>query len=203
DHHRASNARPALRRQAVHDAGHIAVGDEQKARKIAHRHAFRATIKSRKHIEAGQGGIELRLQPAPQLRLNRAAGAQQPYPKPQSFLAAHFDMQSRKRGAHHVSPPDSEIACPVTEAAPSPTSHMTVAATSSGWMKRPCGLAVIRLWRASSWLRPVLAMMRRTDSSRRSVSTKPGQTALTVTPVLASSTASARIRPTTPCFEAT
>ena len=37
-----------------------------------------------------------------------------------------------------------------------------------------------------STVRPVLSTMRRTDSSSMSVSTKPGQTALTVTPVLAS-----------------
>jgi hypothetical protein len=37
------------------------------------------------------------------------------------------------------------------------------------------------------------------ERSMIGVSVKPGQTALTVMPVLASSTASDRVRPTTPC----
>ena len=49
----------------------------------------------------------------------------------------------------------------------------------------------------------VVDVDRATDSSSMSVSTKPGQTALTVTPVFAFSAASARISPTTPCFAAT
>ena len=71
-----------------------------------------------------------------------------------------FDGAGRERPAHHVSPPDIEIAWPVIEPRASLHSHSTAAATSSGWMKRPCGLVEARLARASSSLRPVLSTMR-------------------------------------------
>ena len=65
---------------------------------------------------------------------------------------------------------------------------------------RPGGLADCRAPaspRASSALRPVFATMLATARRSAAVSVKPGQTALTVTPALASSSASARVRPIT------
>ena len=57
-----------------------------------------------------------------------------------------------------------------------------------------------RIDRASSGVRPVPAEMLATDSSVIGVSTYPGQTALTVTPVRATSAAAVRTRPSTPCL---
>src|SRR4030095_14225473 len=103
-----------------------------------------------------------------------------------------------ERPAHHVSPPDSDSAWPVTEPAASLQSHSTAAATSFGWMKRPCGLVLARRGRACSTVRPVVRTIRWTDSSSMSVSMKPGHTALTVTPDFTVSGASPRIRPPPP-----
>ena len=80
------------------------------------------------------------------------------------------------------------MACPVTDRAPSPHSHSTASATSRGSMSRPCGLCFTSSASAASRLRPVFSTMRSRLSATRSVSVKPGQTALTVTPVLAVST---------------
>jgi hypothetical protein len=55
---------------------------------------------------------------------------------------------------------------------------------------------------ACSRLRPVFLMMLSIEPSSRSVSVKPGQTALTVTPLFAVSSASERTRPMTACFAA-
>src|SRR5262249_24605008 len=183
--------------QPVDDAGDVAVGYQQEARQVAHQHAVGRAVERGHDVEPRQRGVEFPAQPLAQFALDDARSAQQPDPQPQLLLG------SREWAAHHVSPPDSEIAWPVIEPASSLTSHSTAAATSCGWIKRPCGLVAVRLARACSTVRPVFSTMRCTDSSTNSVSTKPGQTALTVTPVRASSVASARVSPTTPCFAAT
>src|SRR5262249_7614836 len=152
-------------------------------------HALGRAIERRHDVEPRQRRVELGAQPLAQFALDDARGAQQADPESQLLLGGG------QRPAHHVSPPESDSAWPVTEPACSLTSHRTAAATSCGWMKRPCGLVADRLARACSTVRPVVRTMRWTDSSSMSVSTKPGQTAFTVTPVLTSSVASARIRP--------
>src|SRR5262249_37184586 len=183
--------------QPVDNAGDIAVGHQQEARQVAHEHAVRRAVERGHDVEPRQRGVELPAQALAQLRLDDARGAQQPNPQPQLLL------RGGERPAHHVSPPESESAWPVMEPASSLHSHSTAAATSCGWMKRPCGLVAARLARACSTVRPVLSTMRCTDSSSMSDSTNPGQIALTVTPVFASSAARARISPTTPCLAAT
>src|SRR5690606_5932535 len=120
----------------------------------------------------------------------------QPYPQAKTVLAVALGAWRGQGSGYHVSPPETEIACPVIEPALREHSHRTAPATSCGWMKRPCGLVETSAARVSSAERPVLSTMRETDCSSMSVSTKPGQTALTVIPVLAFSAASARIRPT-------
>ena len=56
--------------------------------------------------------------------------------------------------------------------------------------------------RASSSDLPVFSTMLSTVAASMSVSTQPGQTAFTVTPLFATSRASARVIPTTPCLAA-
>lgn len=79
---------------------------------------------------------------------------------------------------------------------------MTTCATSSTVMSLRCGLSASSAARASASLRPVFFAMRAVDSATMPVSTNPGHTAFTVTPVAASSAASARVSPTSACFDA-
>ena len=95
------------------------------------------------------------------------------------------------------------MAWPVTDRAPSLHSQSTVSATSSGWIRRCCGLCLTSSASAASRVRPVLATIRSMLSTTMSVSVKPGQTAFTVTPVFAVSSASARTKPMTACLDAT
>ena len=101
-----------------------------------------------------------------------------------------------------TSPPATTIACPFIDPDPGDASHSTASATSSGLTSRPCGLDFASSARAASSVRPVLATILPTALSIKGVSVNPGQTALTVTPVRASSSASARVSPTTPCLAA-
>src|SRR5262245_23313616 len=84
------------------------------------------------------------------------------------------------------------------------SAHRTVTAyaTSSGWIRRRCGLICSRAARAWSVDRPVLSAIRAIASPAMLVSTQPGQIALIVTPVRARSIARARVIPTTACLEA-
>ena len=86
--------------------------------------------------------------------------------------------------------------------APSLHSIATQSATSSGRTSRFCGFMSSRIFFASSGVRFVFWTMFAIVFSVISVSTKPGQTQLTVTPVFASSAAIARVRPTSACFDA-
>ena len=65
---------------------------------------------------------------------------------------------------------------------------------------RPSGLCARIAERAFSALRPVGSQTVRTAVENMSVSVQPGQTAFTVTPRSAHSTASARVRPTRACL---
>ena len=91
---------------------------------------------------------------------------------------------------------------PVTALAPSLHSHNTASATCSGCTSRPCGLVFTNSAMACSGVRPVLATTRSMLSRTRSVSVNPGHTALTVMPLVASSSASDFVRPNTPCLAA-
>src|SRR3954467_336770 len=88
--------------------------------------------------------------------------------------------------------------CPLI--APLPTQSAMTSATSAGVTRRPIGWRFDSAARASSADRPVRALMAATVSSVIGVSTYPGQTALTVTPLRATSTAADRTRPSTPCL---
>ena len=81
--------------------------------------------------------------------------------------------------------------------------NATANATSSGSSSRPSG--AIDASASSPAPRPVRASMatiRSTDAVVMSVRTYAGQTALAVTPVPATSAATARMSPTTACLEA-
>src|SRR6266700_4027634 len=81
-------------------------------------------------------------------------------------------------------------------------SASTALATSSGGIRRRWPVVSRDARRASASDIPVFAAMRLIDCRVISVSTYPGQTALTVTPVPATSAATERVRPTTACFDA-
>ena len=97
-------------------------------------------------------------------------------------------------------PPSTLMACPVT--ASLATQNHTAPATSSRVISRPMGCLASSAERAWSLLRPVLVTMFPIVAAVIGVSTKPGQTAFTVTPVPASSAAAARTSPRTPCSPA-
>jgi hypothetical protein len=101
-----------------------------------------------------------------------------------------------------TSPPDSEIACPLMDRDSGRQSQATVAATSSGETRRRCGLRRSSMSRASAGDRPVVSTMLWIASSTIAVSVYPGHTALTVMLVRATSSASARVKPMTPCLAA-
>src|SRR5207247_2160973 len=81
-------------------------------------------------------------------------------------------------------------------------SASTALATSSGGIRRRWPVVSRAARRASASDIRVFAAMRLIDCRVISVSTYPGQTALTVTPVPATSAATERVRPTTACFDA-
>ena len=70
-------------------------------------------------------------------------------------------------------------------------------------MKRPIGILAIHIARVSSGDLPESRANLRMLSSTMSVSTNPGQIALTVTPNGAASNATSLVRPSTACFEDT
>src|SRR5262245_2990371 len=189
--------------QPVDDAGDVAVRDQQEAGNLAHQHPVRLAIERSHHVETRQGNIEFRLEALARLALDEPGRAQQPDPQPQSCLAVAIAAPGDQWSAHHVSPPEIAIACPVTAAAASLQSQSTTSATSCGWTKRACALRFARAARTSASSRFVVSTIRRIDSSSIGVSVKPGHTALTVMPVPAISTANARASPTTPCLAAT
>ena len=76
-------------------------------------------------------------------------------------------------------------------------------ATSSAVTSRPLALSAASASRDWSTSRLVTREIRSALSSTIGVSTKDGQTALTVRLVLANSSARLRTSPTAPCFDAT
>src|SRR5215472_5974940 len=194
--------------QPVDNAGDIAVRHNQEPRYFAHQHAVRLAVERRHHVEARQGHAKLHLEPLPRHSLDETARPQQPDPQPQPRLS--FDRSivlALGRGGryrrHHVSPPEIEIAWPVMAALSPAQSQTTAAATSSGLMKRACGLLAASALRASDSPRLVAATMRSTALSSIGVSVNPGHKAFTVMPAVTVSVASARVRPITPCLAAT
>src|SRR5947207_2209159 len=81
-------------------------------------------------------------------------------------------------------------------------SASTALATPSGGIRRRWPVVSRAARRASPTAIPVFAAMRLIDCRLIAVSTYPGQTALTVTPVPATSAATERVRPTSACFDA-
>ena len=99
--------------------------------------------------------------------------------------------------------PSSTTASPLGARSPAAATRKTTAsATSSGVTSRCCPADASAAASASSAERPVLVTMRDTVSAVIPVSTKPGHTAFTVTPLPATSAATARVRPIKACLAA-
>src|SRR5579875_546964 len=96
-------------------------------------------------------------------------------------------------------PPSTPIAWPVTKAAASEARKAMTAATSSGLPKRPTGIALARSAKPRSTSSPY---SRRLVLIAREVRIGPGQTALTVIPNGARSSASDFVKPIMAAFEA-
>src|SRR5437867_2777350 len=115
---------------------------------------------------------------------------------------------AQRAGIDHAAPHRWEPASAITTASPLVSlpapwhSASTALATSSGGIRRRWPVVSRAARRASASDIPVFAAMRLTDCRVMSVSTYPGQTALAVTPVPATSAATERVRPTTACFDA-
>src|SRR5690349_15226338 len=102
-----------------------------------------------------------------------------------------------------LTPPPNlrRIACPVSSLPPAQRS-ITADATSSGLTSRSCPAEASTAARASSRGRSARASTFASVRSVMGVSTYPGQTAFTVTPVPASSRATERVKPSTACLAA-
>src|SRR6185295_15822188 len=137
----------------------------------------------------GEGVLALRpVQPH-----DRDAGVVARFPEK---MACFVVLERTRVGIAHpamTSPPATTIAWPLMDAEPGEASHSTVSATSFGVTSRPCGLAPAKVASASSSLRPVLCLMVSIDLRSSAVSVKPGQTAFTVMPVFANSSARERV----------
>mmetsp|Transcript_23400 Transcript_23400/g.55755 ORF Transcript_23400/g.55755 Transcript_23400/m.55755 type:complete len:203 (+) Transcript_23400:179-787(+) len=133
----------ALGLELVGDAGHVAAGHHQPLRQLAHRQAVGVALQLGQQVEARQRGAELGAQALADLVFHPRGAGQQPQPQPQRLVVvgrgAGFEVQGL--GRHHmVSPPSTAMAWPLTPGLW--TSQATVAATSAGWISRPCGLAL-------------------------------------------------------------
>ena len=107
-------------------------------RQLAHLQALRRPGERGQHVEARQGRVEL---PRSRSRSSPSTIRDTARRRSQRRSRALEAAGSLRSSIGHASPPEIEIAWPVTEAAPSPQSQSTAAATSSGSMNRPCGLA--------------------------------------------------------------
>src|SRR5262249_19056748 len=160
-------------------------------------------------VEARQRDPEAVPQAPAHLALDQHLAGEQPEPQAQLGLVVvrplgHLGLRIERdrQLVHHTSPPATARVVPVTAPACAQHRNSTAAATSSGGTSRPSGLGFSMAASVSSTERPVFAAMRATLSRTSFVSVSPGQTALTVTPVRAVSSASARTRPTTACLAA-
>src|SRR4029453_11140861 len=104
--------------------------------------------------------------------------------------------------AHAVVPPSMVMAAPFTSRLCGRQSVRIMGAIASGCTSRPLAFIPLIASRDCSWSRLETRAMRSIVSSVIGVSTKLGQTALTVRLVLANSAARLRISPTMPCLEA-
>src|SRR6185295_7818354 len=104
--------------------------------------------------------------------------------------------------AHASSPPSMPYVAPVMAAACSEARKKHTSATSSARTKRPMGCMLDSARRDSSSERPVVFWMRSAARATMGVSTQPGHTAFTVTPVCASSSARDFVSPTSACLDA-
>src|SRR5215469_8898189 len=104
-------------------------------------------------------------------------------------------------GAHQELPRLTVMASPLTAPAASLTRKAMTAATSSGSTTRPAGEAAAHSFQISDAVVARSLAVRVAVRSAMSVRTQPGHTALQVTPNGATSWATARASPTSPCFE--
>src|SRR5262249_13577494 len=158
-----------------------------------HAEPLRGAVELGEEIEARQRRLEDLAQPGTHLSLDEIGAGEKAEPDAQLELVVRGERRlavggGERRLVHGItSPPATTMAWPVVPSEPSPHSQSTAAATSSGRTSRPMGFVRASSARASSALRPVLAAMVATERSTSSVSVKPGQTAFTVTPLVASS----------------
>src|ERR1700723_2443250 len=206
----------ALLLEQIRDAGDIAAGDHQPLRQLAHLETLGASLELRHEIETGQRGREFGLQTLPNMVLDQRRATEQPQPQPQRvmMILPHASLtvgQGRlgrlgaayRAGRHHItSPPATAMLCPVMLALLRRHSQRTVSATSSGVTSRRWGLCDTNSASACASPRPVFAVILATAVRTRSVSVYPGHTALTVMFRRAVSSATARVSPITPCFDA-
>src|SRR5262249_46298756 len=181
---------------------------------LAHLQTAGIAFQLREQIEARQGRAELGAQPVADLGLHQVGTRQQAQPQPEGLMMIVGEprleihpLGRTRRGTkllrlHWPSPPATTMACPVTAPAPGRHSQSTALATSSGRTSRCCGFARVSAARASPSLLPVVRTMFEIAAATMSVSVYPGHTALTVTSERAVSSASARVRPITPCLAA-
>src|SRR3569833_466401 len=205
--------------QPVRDTCDFAAGDHHPLRQLAHLQSLRRTFQLRHEVEAGQSGIEARLQLLADHIFDpvRATQHSQPQPHGQVMVVVdagfriHVRLDQFERALFFwhfpppqvTSPPASTRLWPVTLEEPGRHSHITVSATSRGSMSLRCGLFATRAASASASLRPVLLTMLATALLTISVSSYPGHTAFTVMLRVAYSNASARVSPMTACLELT
>src|SRR3569833_838206 len=206
--------------EAVRDAGDITPCHHHPLRQLAHFQALGRALELRHEVEARQGRIEARLQVLPNTVLVLVRSGQNAQPQSQRYVVivvnacfgihlwSHDDLECSSflgRVLRHyvTSPPATTMLWPVILSAPGPQTHKTVCATSSGVIRRRCGFVATRDSNASASVRPVLRTMLAIASRTMSVSVYPGHTALTVMFLVASSSASERVRPMTACFDAT
>src|SRR4029450_4154389 len=142
------------------------------SRQLGHGDAILVTGERGHDIELGKRDCEFSAQSLAQSSFDRARGAQQPEPQPQSLLAGRTRNGALAGlvGNAHSRAPVTSIACPFTEAADGEHSLITACATSSGLMSRPDGLSWASLARASSEERPLLAEIFPAAVSRSGVS---------------------------------
>src|SRR5438552_2734989 len=119
---------------------------------------------------------------------------------PATRPAEHVGVDDPER--HERAPPSAMTTVSPLVAPASSHSASTARATSSGEINRTWPVVARAACRAASGDMPAFAAMRATDSRVISVSTYPGHTAFTVTPVPATSAATERGNPTTACFDA-
>ena len=144
--------------ELIGETRHVAAGDHQPARQLAHLEPARLAIELRHHVEAWQRRVEAYSQPLSHMALDGGRACQQAQPQSQRrvIVVERRCLSAERLGfedrIHPVitSPPDTEIACPLIDRDSGKHSHATVAATSSGETRRRWGLRRSSISRASA-----------------------------------------------------